>query len=165
MEGVSSTKIGFSLQRIACKDEVFFIFFLLFPFFSAGRSSPSGMVVHLGRHTRQVTESSGVNCDVKRLIPHEKYDDRIVVNDIALLEIDCVEDFFALLHKRFLFQPELTISKERQPICVPKKDMNLRVAGEHVVTTGWGMLLGEFLGFVKYRASQSVISAFVQDLH
>ncbi|GFX50438.1 hypothetical protein TNCV_770101 [Trichonephila clavipes] len=58
---------------------------------------------------------------IKRIIPHPKYDNNVVVYDIALLEM----------------KKPLECSGKTSPVCLPTKD--LYETGQKIFIAGWGM--------------------------
>lgn len=78
----------------------------------------SKMSVQLGAHNYKNTEDGKVSLAVERMIGHEAYDEKRIVNDIALLKLTNPVEF----------------TEHIQPICLPEIDPQ----PQQSIISGWG---------------------------
>jgi len=84
-------------------------------------NNPRSFTIRVGEHDRNVREGSEVDIQVEKVIKHEKYDSRVINNDIALFKLSA----------------PIMFNKYVQPVCLPEKEV---ATGTECYITGWGKI-------------------------
>ncbi|CAH1400959.1 unnamed protein product [Nezara viridula] len=86
-------------------------------------SSPEKITVSVGRHSMH-EDKHAVQYKISKIIEHESYDDKQILNDIAIL----------------VTSTPISFNQEVGPVCLWKEKSNLD--GEYIKVMGWGTTKG-----------------------